>query len=125
LNQEEKYDTLGYMNENIIHALDIFALFVGFVGILIILTGVVRGLRDFIGLEMGSRVRHISHNKIRYELGIYLLLGLEFLVAADILETVFKPSLEQLAILGGIVIIRSALNYFLDKELSHIKDEIS
>jgi uncharacterized membrane protein len=45
-------------------------------------------------------------------------------VAADILETVFKPSLEQLGILGGIVIIRTVLNYFLDKELAHIKEEI-
>jgi uncharacterized membrane protein len=86
--------------------------------------GVVRGLRDFIGIEIGSRVKNFSHNKIRYDLGIYLLLGLEFLVAADILETVFKPSLEQLGILGGIVIIRTVLNYFLDKELAHIKEEI-
>ncbi len=112
------------MNVNITHAVDVFALFVGLVGVFIIMLGVVRGLRDFISLEMGTKIRKISHNKIRYELGIYLLLGLEFMVAADILETVFKPSMEQLAILGGIVIIRTALNYFLDKELAHIKEEI-
>lgn len=112
------------MNINIIQTIDIFAVFVGLVGVAIILTGVLRGLRDFISLEIWTRSRISTHNKIRYELGIYLLLGLEFLVAADILETVFKPSMEQLAILGGIVIIRTALNYFLDKELEHIKEKV-
>lgn len=54
---------------------------------------------------------------------MYLLLGLEFMVAADIIETVFKPSLEHLGVLGGIVIIRTVLNYFLNMELEHIKKE--
>ena len=112
------------MNSNIVHAVDIFALFVGLVWVLIIITWVVHGLRNFIGIELGARVRHTSHNKIRYELGIYLLLGLEFLVAADILETVFKPTLEQLTILGGIVVIRTGLNYFLNKELEDLKEDI-
>jgi uncharacterized membrane protein len=85
---------------------------------------VIHGLRSFIAIEIGSKARHASHDAIRYQLGIYLLLGLEFLVAADILETVFKPSLEQLGILSGIVVIRTVLNYFLNKELAHIKEEI-
>jgi uncharacterized membrane protein len=45
-------------------------------------------------------------------------------VAADILETVFKPSMEQLGVLAGIVIIRTLLNYFLNKELEHIQEKI-
>jgi uncharacterized membrane protein len=49
------------------------------------------------------------------------LLGLEFLVAADILETVFAPTIERITILGGIVIIRTILNFFLNKELERIE----
>ena len=102
------------MNANIIHAIDTFAVFVG----------VIHGFINFIALEMGAKGKYIAHDSIRYRLGIYILLGLEFLVAADILETVFKPSLEQLSILGGIVIIRTGLNYFLNKELADLKEDI-
>lgn len=63
---------------------------------------------------------HIDIDTVRYKLGTYLLLGLEFLVAADILETVFAPTLERIGILGGIVIIRTILNFFLNKELERI-----
>ncbi len=112
------------MNAHIITAIDAFALFVGIVGVGVIITGVIRWLTSFISLEIGVKSKHINHDQIRYSLGIYLLLGLEFLIAADILETVFKPSLEQLGILAGIVIIRTVLNYFLNKELAHIKQDI-
>ena len=112
------------MNTHIIQTIDTFAVFVGLTGVLVILAGVLHGLLNFISLELGTKSKYVSHNAIRYRLGVYLLLGLEFLVAADILETVFKPSLEQLSILGGIVIIRTVLNYFLNKELEHIKEEI-
>ncbi len=88
------------MNINIIHAVDIFAVFVGLVGVLVIVTGVVKSLRSFIALQLGDKSRKNATDAIRYFLGTYLLLGLEFLVAADILETVFKPSLEQLLVLG-------------------------
>ena len=110
------------MNPNILNSIDMFAAFVGIIGVAIILIGVVHSLRDFVILEVGTRQKSISHDSIRYKLGMYLLLGLEFMVAADIIETIFKPSLEHLSILGGIVIIRTLLNYFLNKELEHIKE---
>ncbi len=111
------------MNLDILHTIDTFAIFVWLIGIGIILTWVLRGFFDFIGVELKTGKKDISHNAIRYRLGVYLLLGLEFLVAADIIETIFKPTLEQLAILGGIVIIRTFLNYFLNQELVHIKND--
>lgn len=112
------------MNDSIVHAIDTFALFVGIVWVLVIITGVMHWLINFIKIEIGVKSRHLNNDQIRYSLGIYLLLGLEFLIAADILETIFRPGIEQLAILGGIVIIRTVLNYFLNKELEHIKNEI-
>ena len=111
------------MNLNILDTIDTFAIFVGLIGIGIILTGVLRGFFDFIDVELGTGKKDISHNAIRYRLGVYLLLGLEFLVAADIIETIFKPTHEQLALLGGIVVILTFLNYFLNQELVHIKND--
>ena len=58
---------------------------------------------------------------IRRNFGNYLLLGLEFLIAADIIQTIITPTLEELAILGGIVVVRILLNYFLYKEIENVK----
>jgi len=55
---------------------------------------------------------------VRHHLGSYILLGLEFLVAADIIKTVMDPTLKEVAILGAIVAIRTVLNFFLNKELT-------
>lgn len=54
---------------------------------------------------------------IRQRLGFYLLLGLEFLIASDIIRTILDPTLQDLAILGGIVTVRTVLTYFLNKEV--------
>jgi len=72
-------------------------------------------------LEFSKNTHHLDIDTVRYKLGSYLLLGLEFLVAADILETVFAPTLERIGILGGIVVIRTVLNFFLNKELERIE----
>ena len=63
-----------------------------------------------------------EHAKIRTDLGYYLLLGMEFLVAADIIHTVLSPQLMDLAVLGAIVAIRIVLSYFLQKELDHVSE---
>jgi uncharacterized membrane protein len=59
---------------------------------------------------------------IRHDFGYYILLGLEFLIAADIIETILKPTSEELIELGGIVIIRILLSYFLTREIKELKE---
>lgn len=104
----------------IVESLEAAGLIVGWLGVIIILIGVIKSLRAFIVSELG-RNKRFDIDMVRYKLGTYLLLGLEFLVAADILETVFAPSLERISILGWIVIIRTILNFFLNKELERIE----
>jgi uncharacterized membrane protein len=54
----------------------------------------------------------------RSNLGRVILLGLEFLVAADIINTVaIEPTLDSLAILAGIVLIRTFLSFSLEVEI--------
>lgn len=54
----------------------------------------------------------------RSSLGRAILLGLEFLVAADIINTVaVQPTLSSLAVLGGIVLIRTFLSFSLEVEI--------
>jgi len=52
-----------------------------------------------------------------------LLLGLEFLIASDILKTVLEPTLNELAILGGIVVLRTILSVFLNREIKDLEGE--
>ncbi|MCG7392670.1 DUF1622 domain-containing protein [Microvirga sp. ACRRW] len=65
----------------------------------------------------GHRVEG-AFNLYRSNLGRAILLGLEFLVAADIINTVaIEPTLESLFILGGIVLIRTFLSFSLEVEI--------
>jgi uncharacterized membrane protein len=50
-------------------------------------------------------------------LGYYLLLGLEFLIAADVIDTLMKPTPQDLLVLGGIIVIRTIISYSLNTEL--------
>jgi uncharacterized membrane protein len=59
------------------------------------------------------------YTEFRQRLGRAILLGLELLVAADIIRTVaITPTLESVAVLGGIVLVRTFLSFSLEVELS-------
>ena len=59
-----------------------------------------------------------AYLEFRQNLGRTLLLTLEFLIGADILETVVVTrSLESLGLLAGLVIVRTFLSFALDVEL--------
>ena len=72
--------------------------------------------------------RFFNHNLstwiIRIKLWHYLVLSLEFLVAKDILWSIVNPTTEWLITLWAIVVIRTVLSYFLNKEIAEVKEEI-
>jgi uncharacterized membrane protein len=91
-------------------------------GVAVICWGVLLIFLHLIRLELGRlRGRRPGRHReaARHQLGSYLLLGLEFLIAADIIETITHPTLQEVALLGGIVVIRTVISYFLDRELAH------
>ena len=76
-------------------------------GIFALLTG----LRDFRDLNRYFGV-------VRRSFGRPLILGLEILVAADIIETItVDPSIESVIVLGVLVLVRTALSFSLDIEV--------
>jgi len=89
-----------------------------FVIILGVLGGVVRFLRSEICAVRGANVEG-ERRKLRQVLGYYLLLGLEFLIAADIIDTLMKPTAQDFITLGAIVAIRTVISYSLNSELAH------
>lgn len=65
----------------------------------------------------------ISNSKIRIQLGTSIVLSLELLLGADILQTAVAPSWDDIGQLASIAAIRTTLNYFLEKELKEIREE--
>ena len=60
-----------------------------------------------------------TYHRYRSDLGRAILLGLEFLVAADIIGTVaVEPTFENLGVLGLIVLIRTFLSFSLEVEIN-------
>ncbi len=72
-----------------------------------------------------SLVRHAvlrrgaDFTSIRLDFARYLTLALELQLAADILSTSVAPTWDRIGKLAAIAVIRTALNYFLSKELQH------
>ena len=96
---------------------------IGLIAFVIILWGVIRGIIELI---KAKSLKHSTEKQrfdilgsVRYNLGYHLLIALEFLIAADIIRTIIKPTLEELGILGAIVAIRVVLSYFLHREIGH------
>jgi uncharacterized membrane protein len=58
---------------------------------------------------------------VRLRLGRFLALGLEFQLASDILRTAIAPSYEELGKLAVVAAIRTALNFFLAREIKEEK----
>ncbi|WP_167046082.1 DUF1622 domain-containing protein [Salinibacterium sp. ZJ454] len=87
------------------------------IGVLAIIVGVIYAVVDA-GLR-GLRRQRPIYTRFRRVLGRAILLGLEFLVAADIIRTVaVTPTLQSVAVLGGIVLIRTFLSWVLQLEIS-------
>ncbi len=88
------------------------------VGALITIWGALIALFAFLRKEMLKRAEAVRLNdSIRIKLGSYLVLALEFFIAADIVRTIITPTWESVGILGVIVLIRTILSYFLTKDL--------
>jgi uncharacterized membrane protein len=94
--------------------LDSFVLFFELVSAILIIYG---GLRAAIGILLAELYKKPeNYSKIRKEFTDKILFGIEILIIADLIETLRKPFLEELLVVGAIVVIRTILGYFLSKE---------
>ncbi|HEY3328000.1 MAG TPA: DUF1622 domain-containing protein [Novimethylophilus sp.] len=90
------------------------------VGVVIVLWGVFQGFAGLACRAWTALRRHPlpgSLDDIRILISEKLVLGLEFFLAGDVIQTIVVPSWQSLGVLGGIVGIRTVIVYFLDKEM--------
>ncbi|MFA7681529.1 MAG: DUF1622 domain-containing protein [Candidatus Peribacteraceae bacterium] len=93
----------------------LIASLLGYVGVVIIFYGGLKGFVYFIHACLYPRQGHVP--LIRIELAKYLSLGLEFLVGRDVIGTIVHPTWDELGKLIIIVLLRTAVSLFLDYEL--------
>jgi uncharacterized membrane protein len=87
-------------------------------GIVTIVVGLAVALVQAARLQLGGDGGAGAYRAVRTVFGRSILLALEFLVAADIIRTVaVEPSLENVAVLGLIVLIRTLLSFSLEVEI--------
>jgi uncharacterized membrane protein len=79
------------------------------------LQAVIRALSAFLGRTNGREGE--VRDQIRFALGRWLALGLEFELAADILRTAVAPTWNEIGQLAAIAVLRTLLNFFLQKEI--------
>lgn len=99
---------------------DFIVVCLNFLSIFVIVWGVLIAGIDFVRYELTEKDRLVAareNNFIRNYLGSYVLLGLEILIAADIIETIIHPTFEDIVRLAAVVIIRTVISYFLNKEI--------
>ena len=92
------------------------------IGILIMLAGFVLALWQLVPVL----VRRSSEEEIqgiqlvRCRLGSYLVLALEFMIVSDLVHSVLTHELEDLYFLGVLVVLRTMIAFFLNKEIQEI-----
>lgn len=106
------------MTETIRELVHIAVLAMEVVAVLIIVAGLAIGLTRFAARGLDHSDRRDAYHQFRVWMGRALLLGLEILVAADVVNTVaLEPTLENVATLGLLVVIRTFLGWSLVVEI--------
>ncbi len=92
------------------HAVEVLAAII--IGI-----AVIKALLAYI---QNLRGKMLAKETIRVEFGSSVAVALELLLGADVLATAVAPSWDDIGKLAAIAVLRTALNYFLERELKHM-----
>ena len=115
MNHETESKTI----DAILDVIEYFAVAIELLAVSIIVVGITWATYTFV-VRRGLRHAPNSDRQYREHLGRTLLVGLEVLVAADIVRTVaLDPTLESVAVLGLLVLIRTFLSWSVVVEIDH------
>ena len=113
-----------FLSEDLLREwVDLLVRLVEAAGALIIFVGAVLAAVAFVRAALVSRSTR-EFVRVRLRLGRYLALGLEFQLASDVLSTAVAPTFEEIGKLAAVATIRTALNYFLSKEIEKERLEV-
>ena len=90
---------------------------------IVILIGIVKALFIYIKDLLSNKNTLEAMAQSRLEIGHSFSLGLAFLIGASILKTIIAPTWNDIGQLAAIIGIRTALNYFLLKDVKKLTEE--
>jgi len=105
---------LALVTENAIVVIDALALVIILVGTI---EAFIRGLRLLLSAPLGKARRDVG---LRY--ARWLVAGLTFQLAADIIETSITTSWDAVGRLAAVAVIRTFLNYFLENDVGEMRE---
>jgi uncharacterized membrane protein len=87
------------------------------VATLIVTVGAASALWRLAGRSARANDLVATRKQIWRQFGVSLLLGLEFMLAADIVRTAISPTWQRIGQLAAIAAVRTFLSYFLERDL--------
>ena len=112
------------IGEPLAHGLETIAAAIDLIGVTIILFGFAVSMFRLLGSlshGIGLRRELMGLNHARTTLAVYILTGLEFMIASDIIHTVITREFSDLLFVGLLVLIRTAISFFLGKEIMELE----
>ena len=87
--------------------------------VMVVAFGVLEAFLKLLWIAVTPSATHGERKAIWRRFGMWLLLGLESELAADIIGSVVSPTWQDIGELGAIAVIRTFLNYFLERDLEN------
>lgn len=104
----------------------VITLLFGIAGAIIIVVGAIIAvfhLFQLIGKDT-HKERFIALDSIRLEMGKYIVLGIEFFIGRDVIQSILVPSWNEIGMLFALIVMRTILSYFLTKEIQQGSERI-
>jgi uncharacterized membrane protein len=109
------------MKDWLILATNVAVAAIDWLALILIVVGAVEAFLHGLWTMFSSADGHHERD-VWLRLGRWLVAGLTFQLAADVLETAVTTSWDEVGRLGAIAAIRTFLNYFLERDLGEIRD---
>src|SRR5437867_12800555 len=97
------------------------ALSIEVIAILIIAIGTVEAVVRIVRVVLSPHVNNIEKRAVWLEYSRWLVAGLTFQLAADVVNTSFSPTWDEVSRLAIVAAIRTFLSYFLDHEVENLR----
>ena len=110
------------MEELLIGFANVTAMFSETAAVVVVTFGSLEAFLKLVWIGLTPKATHGERKAVWRRVGVWLLLGLEFALAADIIGSVVSPTWQDIGELGAIAVIRTFLNYFLEQDLERAEE---
>jgi uncharacterized membrane protein len=93
---------------------------INMMALVVILIGTIEAFVTGLGLTFSSRIGH-ERSEVWLRFGRWLVAGLTFQLAADIIETSITTDWDAVGRIAAIAVIRTFLNVFLERDLAEVR----